>query len=157
MIIPMTFDQRISRADVDQRVEQRLSERQVRYTAGRRWVVRSMLDLGGPVTIAQLLEAVGDAVPLSSLYRTMALLDDAGITHKTHDAGGVARYELAEWLLGHHHHLVCVECGEVSDIELAPGQEQGVDQIVDDAATAEGFAVLGHRIDIEGRCRKCQP
>ena len=152
----MTSDQRISRADVDQRVKQRLSERQIRYTAGRRWVVRVMLDLGGPVTTAQLLSAVDDVVPLSSLYRTMALLDGAGITHKTHDAGGVARYELAEWLLGHHHHLVCIECGEVSDIELAPGHEQGLDEIVDEAATAEGFAVLGHRIDIEGRCRQCQ-
>ena len=152
----MTFDQRISRADVDQRVAQRLSEREIRYTTGRRWVVRSLLDLGGPVSTAQLLDAVEDAVPLSSLYRTMALLDEAGITHKSHDAGGVAMYELAEWLLGHHHHLVCVECGEVSDIELAPAQERGLDEIADAAADEEGFEVLGHRIDIEGRCRKCQ-
>ena len=156
MIIPMTSDQRISGADVDERVEHRLREREIRYTAGRRWVVRSLLELGGPVTTAQLLEVVSEAVPLSSLYRTMALFDGAGITHRTHDAGGVARYELAEWLLGHHHHLVCVECGAVADVELAPGQEQGLDEIVDEAATAEGFAVLGHRIDIEGRCRQCQ-
>ena len=148
--------QRTSRTDVDQRVEHRLSQQEIRYTAGRRWVVRSLLELGGPVTTAQLLEVVEVAVPLSSLYRTMALFDGAGITHKTHDAHGVARYELAEWLLGHHHHLVCVECGAVSDVELEPGHEQGLDRIVDEAATAEGFAVLGHRIDIEGRCRKCQ-
>lgn len=150
------MDQGISRADVDQRVGQRLSEHQIRYTAGRRWVIRSLVELGGPVSTSQLLTAVEDAIPLSSLYRTMALLDDAGITHKSHDAGGVARYELAEWLLGHHHHLVCAECGEVSDVELTPEQEQGLDEIADGAAAAQGFAVLGHRIDIEGRCRKCQ-
>lgn len=152
----MAFDQRISRAEVDQRVAQRLNEREIRYTAGRRWVVRSLLDVGGPVSTSQLSGAVGDAVPLSSLYRTMALFDEAGITHRSHDSGGVARYELAEWLLGHHHHLVCVECGDVSDIELAPAQEQGLDQIADAAADQEGFEVLGHRIDIEGRCRNCQ-
>ena len=152
----MTLEQRTSQADVDQRVAQRLHERQIRYTAGRRWVVGALLDLGGPVTTAQLLNAVGEAVPLSSLYRTMALLDAAEITHRTHDAGGVARYELAEWLSGHHHHLVCVECGAVSDVELALVQEQGLDDIAATAAAAEGFAVLGHRIDIEGLCRKCQ-
>lgn len=152
----MALAQRNSRADVDQRVAQRLHDRHIRYTAGRRWVVGALLEFGGPVTTAQLLNAVGEAVPLSSLYRTMALLDAAEITHRTHDARGVARYELAEWLLGHHHHLVCVECGAVSDVELASVQEQGLDEIAALAAAAEGFAVLGHRIDIEGRCRQCQ-
>ena len=151
----MTSDQRISRAEVDQRVAQRLGDRDIRYTAGRRWVVRSMLELGGPVTTAQLLGAIDEAVPLSSLYRTMALFDTAEITHKSHDADGVARYELAEWLLGHHHHLVCVECGAVADVELAPEHELGLGRIVDEVAAAEGFAVLGHRIDIEGRCGRC--
>jgi Fur family ferric uptake transcriptional regulator len=143
-------------ADLDVRVAQRLAEQGIRYTAGRRLAIRSLLELAGPVTASQLQKAIGKAVPLSSLYRTLALLDETGITDRTHDADGVARHELAEWLLGHHHHLVCSHCGEVEDVLLAPDVEIRLGGMVESIAKQAGYLPTGHRIDIEGICRQCR-
>ena len=44
--------------------------------------------------------------------------------------GGITRYEMAEWLAGHHHHLVCIECGAVEDIELPEGLELELERLV---------------------------
>ncbi len=147
---------RVSRTDVDGRVGQRLTEHGIRYTAGRRLAVQALLELAGPVSAAQLQGEIGDAVPLSSLYRTLALLDEAGITDRTHDADGVARYELAEWLLGHHHHLVCNRCGEVEDVAVTAELEARMGSMVEAIAEQAGYLPTGHRIDIEGVCRRCR-
>ncbi len=94
-------------------------------------------------------------MPLSSLYRTLIVLAEAGVLDRSYDGEGMARYELAEWLLGHHHHLVCVECGAVEDIQIAPDIEGEVGCLVERIASGSGYAVTGHRIDIEGVCRSC--
>ena len=146
----------ISRTDVDGRVAQRLAEQRIRYTAGRRLTTRALLDLAGPVTAAQLHDELERTVPLSSLYRTLAVFDQAGINQRTHDADGVARYELAEWLLGHHHHLVCNRCGAVEDVPVNAEVEERVAGTVEAIAEEAGFLPTGHRIDIEGVCRVCR-
>lgn len=146
----------VSRAEVDERVAQRLSEHGIRYTAGRKLTTRALLELEGPVTAVQLHDELRRAVPLSSLYRTLSLFDQAGINQRTHGADGVARYELAEWLLGHHHHLVCNRCGGVEDVALAPEVEARLADMVGVIAQRSGYRPTGHRIDIEGVCESCR-
>lgn len=147
---------RVSRADVDDRVAQRLTENGIRYTHGRRLAVQALLDLAGPVTASQLQQEIGDAVPLSSLYRTLSRLDETAIIERTHDGDGVARYELGEWLLGHHHHLVCNRCGAVVDVSVTPALEANVAEMVEAIAHEAGYLPTGHRMDIEGVCGSCQ-
>jgi len=142
-------------ADIEQRIGDRLGESRVRFTNTRRVIVRTLARAGGPRTAAELHKALGDRVPLSSLYRTLTVLDEAGVLERSHDAQGVARYEPAEWLLGHHHHLVCVECGAVEDIQIAPQVEVEVGNLVERIAGDSGYSVRGHKIDIEGVCRSC--
>ena len=100
--------------------------------------------------------ALRGRLPLSSLYRTLAVLEEARVLAKEHDAAGVARYELAESLLGHHHHLVCVSCGEVRDVGIDPPTEDTVARLVEDIARRAGYRATGHRIDIEGTCASCR-
>ncbi|MDH3606583.1 MAG: transcriptional repressor [Acidimicrobiia bacterium] len=146
----------VSRADIDERVAQRLAEHDIRYTVGRKLTARALVALAGPATAAQLHDELGREVPLSSLYRTLSLFDEAGINERTHDADGVARYELAEWLLGHHHHLVCNKCGEVEDVELATEVEAQLADIVRAIADGSEYHATGHRIDVEGVCGSCR-
>jgi len=146
----------VSRADIDERVAQRLAEHDIRYTAGRRLTARALVGRAGPATAAQLHDELGQEVPLSSLYRTLSLFDRAGINERTHDPDGVARYELAEWLLGHHHHLVCNKCGEVEDVALAADVEAQLADIVRAIADGSGYHATGHRIDVEGMCGSCR-
>ena len=104
---------------LDRDVERRLRSHEIRYTRGRRTVVAALAASEGPRSAAELHAAIGPGVPLSSLYRSLAVLEEAGVVVPHFGAKGLTRYELAEWITGHHHHVVCVACGTVEDIALA--------------------------------------
>ena len=141
--------------ELDRQVAERLSSEGVRYTAGRRVVVEALRVATGPQSAAELQFAMGSSLPLSSLYRTLMVLEEAGVSVAHFSTKGVARYEMAEWLSGHHHHLVCIVCGQVEDIEMAAGQEQMLHQMVIGVAGGLGFSVAGHALEIQGQCRDC--
>ncbi len=138
---------------LDRQVEKRLLDHESRYTRGRRAVVAALADADGPRSAAELHEQIGRAVPLSSLYRSLTILEAAGVV--TPHYGSITRYELAEWLAGHHHHLVCLGCGVVEDVEILPDREAEVRGLVDAIAADAQFSALGHALEIEGRCGRC--
>ncbi len=133
----------------------RLSSRGIRYTAARRQVAEALRAADGPRTAGELDDVLAPKVPLSSLYRSLAVLEEAEVVAREHDAEGVARYELSEWLTGHHHHQVCLSCGGVRDVAIDPTAEEYLDQFLRGAGTGDGFQVTGHRIDLEGTCASC--
>jgi len=92
---------------------------------------------------------------MSSLYRTLAVLEDAGVIAPHFGARGLVRYELAEWIAGHHHHFVCVDCGTVEDIDVSRAIERRVDEVVVEISEQASFMPTSHVLEIEGRCREC--
>ncbi len=128
----------------------------MRFTAARRLVVRALAKADGPVPAADLHRGLREEIPLSSLYRTLAVLEQSRVLVKEHDDLGVARYELAEWFAGHHHHLVCDSCGEVRDVAVSSDTEHTITTLVERIASRAGYRASGHRIDIEGTCRACR-
>lgn len=141
---------------VERQVGQRLAESGIRFTTSRRTVVGALGRGDGPRSAAELHGDLGGAVPLSSLYRSLAVLEDAGVLSPHHGTRGLTRYELAEWLTGHHHHLTCVECGAVDDVHLSPAGEQSLERVVDGITEAAGFGPTAHTLDIEGVCVRCR-
>lgn len=141
-------------ADLHEAVRRHLAERHIRYTSGRQTVINALVKVDGPESAAELHDRM--RVPLSSLYRNLTVLDEAGVLERHHDADGLARYELAEWLGGHHHHLVCVDCGAVADVELADAAESALDELARKAAKRSGYRVTGHNLEIEGVCPSCR-
>ena len=140
---------------VDREVEKRLGDREVRYTRGRRAVVAALVATDGPRSAAELYDEIGAAVPLSSLYRSLAVLEDAGIVVPHFGTKNLTRYELAEWLTGHHHHLVCIQCGTVDDVDVPPSYEAEVERLVVGIGSLAAFRPSGHVLEIEGRCARC--
>jgi len=118
-------------------------------------VVAALRTVPGPQSAADLHRTVTD-VPLSSLYRSLTVLDDAGVVRRHHDSDGLARYELAEWLGGHHHHMVCVRCGLVEDIQLDADEERALRSVIASLAERSGYQVHDHELELEGECRSCR-
>jgi Fur family transcriptional regulator, ferric uptake regulator len=139
----------------DRQIEARLAARQVRYTAGRRTVVSALIAADGPRSASELFVELGMTVPLSSLYRSIAVLEEAGVVVPHHGARGLTRYEMAEWLAGHHHHLVCVDCGVVEDIRIPGEHESALGTIIGVVTGAASFVPTDHSLEIEGRCSRC--
>jgi len=142
-------------ANLDQQVQARLATRGVRYTRGRRVVVGALARAEGPRSAAELHDQLDGAVPLSSLYRSLAVLEDSEVVALHHGTKGLTRYELAEWLAGHHHHVICLDCGMVDDIRIPGDVESALEGLVDRLAASAGFRADGHVLEIQGRCLRC--
>jgi len=136
--------------------EERLRTSGVRTTRARRIVIEELIRVDGPRTAEEINKLLKSTVPLSSLYRTLSVLSSSGVLERFHDGAGVARYELAEWLTGHHHHITCTRCGSTQDIDFDAPTESTIRQFADDAGRTAGFEVTGHRLDLEGLCRRCR-
>lgn len=141
---------------LEQAVEKRLAEEGVRFTQGRRRTVETLETMRGPRTAAEIHDRVSSTIPLSSLYRSLSVLTDANVLSAQHGSDGVIRFELAEWITGHHHHLVCTSCGTAIDVTPSIGQEEAVQQLVESLAQEADFVVSGHRFEIEGTCSSCR-
>lgn len=146
----------MTKSTLERQVELRLLDNEVRFTRGRKAVVHTLSAASGPMSAAELASVLGPEVPLSSLYRTLAILEESGVVAHHLGAKGLTRYELAEWLAGHHHHLVCVECGSVADVEIPTDQEESVRAMVSEIAAVASFTPTDHALEIEGRCASCQ-
>lgn len=134
---------------------ERLRADDQRYTPGRRAVVEILVDAEQPLTIPQLLERRPD-LPQSSLYRNLAVLERAGIVHRIVTTDEFARYELAQDLTGHHHHLICTKCGDVTDLTVPRGLEADLDAAAARVARRTGFLIEHHRLDFVGLCPSCR-
>ena len=135
-------------------VAARLDEVGQLYTGNRRRLIELLAD-AGPSTLPELLVA-GDGLAQSSAYRNLTVLAEVGVVRRLVHGGDHARWELAEELTGHHHHLVCDLCGTVVDVELPMEVESLMDRAFDAAAAAAGFDVGHHNVDILGRCADCR-
>jgi Fe2+ or Zn2+ uptake regulation protein len=142
-----------TRPDVHDVVAARLAAVGQRYTRMRVKLVGVLARAGGPLSLPEIL-AAEPGLHQSSAYRNLAVLEQAGAVGRilTSDSG---RYELAEGLREHHHHLVCLSCGSVIDVALPAGSERAIDMAIQAAAEASGFQPSGHRLDVLGVCSSC--
>lgn len=95
-----------------------------------------------------LLRHQGDSVGLTTVYRSLQALADAGEVDLlvTDDGETVYRRCSPE----HHHHLVCRSCGRTVEI-AGPAVETWADAI----ASEHGFTQISHTLELFGLCRDC--
>jgi len=135
-------------------VDEQLRRTRQRYTRGRRQLVELLEHAGRPVTIPELLE-LGAGQSQSSLYRNLAILEQCGTVHRMVSTDDISRYELAEELSEHHHHLVCSICGRLEDVVLPPQIERALSRAADEAKEQRDFEVDSHRLELVGTCPEC--
>ncbi len=91
------------------------------------------------------MRTAGESVGLATVYRTLTALAAAGEVDvlRTHD--GEAAYRMCS--TGHHHHLVCRDCGRTVEVE-GPTVEQWTERV----AAGHGFRDVSHTLEIFGTC-----
>ncbi|MGQ0678678.1 MAG: Fur family transcriptional regulator [Actinomycetota bacterium] len=132
----------------------RLAALEQRYTSSRRALVETLASAGRPLTTPEILKNDASA-SISSIYRNLTVLCEAEVARKIPGADDVGRFELAEELGGHHHHLVCSSCGTMEDVEASPKLERAIAEAARQASEESGFQIRAHRIDFEGVCTSC--
>jgi Fur family ferric uptake transcriptional regulator len=123
----------------------RLRQRGMRMTAQREQVLAAVRDLGH-ATPEQLAEAV-PSVDLTTVYRTLELLEDLGLVKHTHLGHGAPAYRPAD---DDHVHVICHSCGSVLD--AAPDL---VDALAGRLRAENGVELDRSHFTVFGRCRAC--
>jgi Fur family ferric uptake transcriptional regulator len=126
-----------------------LRARGYRLTPQRQLVLEAVGQLGHatPEEIAGAVRRTASGVNISTVYRTLELLEELGLVQHTHLGHGAPTYSIA----GQDHvHLVCRDCGGVEELESSV-----LDDVVRVMSAERGFVVdIGH-FAVFGRCAGC--
>ncbi len=144
----------INKMDIDQLATSQLSSINQRYTTNRRQLIGILQEATKPITINQILESNSDLAQ-SSVYRNLAVLEQAGLVVRIITNDDHAHYELAEHILDHHHHIICSPCGEILDFHLSEKIEKALEKSLKEIADEFGFSIDKHRLDLLGTCEDC--
>jgi Fur family ferric uptake transcriptional regulator len=131
----------------ESRLERLCAERGMRMTGQRRVIAKVLSEAGDHPDVEEVhrrANARDPRISLSTVYRTVRLLEEAGIVER-HDFGdGRARYEPA-WH-DHHDHLINVTTGEVIEFK-----NEQIERLQESVARELGFRLIGHRLELFGK------
>jgi Fur family transcriptional regulator, ferric uptake regulator len=111
-------------------------------------VLQEFDDFRSAQEIHEALKAGGDNVGLSTVYRALQAMADAGELDTLRSEAGEAVYRRCSG--SHHHHLVCRSCGATVEVEGPT-----VERWTRDVAAAHGYADVSHTLEIFGTCAEC--
>ena len=129
-------------------VARNLEARGHRVTPSRLAVIAAVLRQSDHFTVDDLLRRCRGA-GRATVFRTIRLLTEIGVVCRVLLEDGSLHYRLSG--RGHHHHLVCLGCGSVQDLD-----ECAVGGLVRELSSASGYAIEGHWLEFYGRCASCR-
>ena len=131
--------------------EATLKEKGLKLTPQRRLIVDIIHDAEAHLTAEEIISYVQSRMPgvhKSTVYRTLELLEEAGCVYKS-ELSDQSIYHHAEE--GHHHHLVCSQCGQTIDCDedlFAPVEKS--------LGEKYGFRVNFKHMVMSGLCEACR-
>ena len=140
----MTRLRRLSLAD---QLLDTLEERGYRSTSPRRAVADAIASQQRHFTAEALRERL-PWVGRATIYRSLKLLVEAGVLCRVLLEDGNLHYQLSH--RGHHHHLLCVECGASQDLLGCD-----IEDLLQQVSASHEFELSGHWLEVYGRCRNC--
>ncbi|MEO9335805.1 Fur family transcriptional regulator [Mesorhizobium sp. SB112] len=122
----------------------------VRITRPRRIILGILGETGShpdALEIFQRAVAIDNSISLSTVYRTMKLLEGMGAIHRHAFEGGPSRFEQADG--DHHDHLIDLDTGDVIEFH-----SDRIEALQDEIARELGYDIVHHRLELYGRKRR---
>jgi Fur family ferric uptake transcriptional regulator len=136
----------------DQRLAKRITARGRRLTDQRLVVAEALAARREAVSAQELYERLRPRHPrlgLATVYRALEAQVESGMARRLERHGHVSAYIACE--PEHHHHLVCVRCQKVEDLD-----EAILKPVLRGIADRHAFAVEHERLDFYGLCASCR-
>lgn len=131
----------------------KLKEKGYRITAQRRVIVEKIVQTAGLLTVAEVWNLVRDEysdIGLDTIYRNINVLTEIGVlTPITGVGNDSTRYELVH--ATHHHHVVCIKCGQAVCIDYCPINQEFIDML-----RLKGYELIRHNVELLGICTECK-
>lgn len=96
------------------------------------------------------LANAGESVSLATVYRNLQTLEETGKVDAVRSADGEVMYRLCEDQ-GHHHHLVCTNCGHTEEVDLS-----SIEPLLKNVADEHDFELTNHELELFGLCPSCR-
>ena len=131
---------------------QALKANHIRLTAERQLILRravSHLHFSAEELVKDV-QAIDPSLSRMTVFRTLSLLQTAGLVEKHDFRYGPPYYEVTHGK-AHHDHLMCMHCGEIIEF-----QEPRWERLQEEAAKRYGYKLLSHTHKLYGLCESCQ-
>lgn len=118
----------------------------IRLTDQRRLIVEALIDAKDHPNVDDLfqrLQKIDSNISLSTVYRTVNLLENFGYIEKLDFQDGKYRYEWKEEEEDHHHHIIDIESGKIIEF-----QDEELENIKRRIAKEHGYELAGHRLEL---------
>lgn len=137
------------------RIKKQLHSASYKLTPQREATVRVLLEHEDDHLSAEdvylLVKDKSPEIGLATVYRTLELLTELKVVDKINFGDGVSRYDLRREGADHfHHHLICIECGTVDEI-----QEDLLGDVEKIVEHDFNFKIKDHRLTFHGICWRC--
>ena len=124
-----------------------LEDKGYRPTAPRRAIIQ-ILEVKHEGFTAEEIGSELPAVGRATIFRTIKLLMEVGVICRLNLLDGAPKYSLSR--VGHHHHTVCVKCGNVGEFRATT-----VERMMRALGNNIPGEIVGHRIELYVNCDRC--
>jgi len=139
---------------LEQNIREKLEQADYKLTGQRKAVLEVMREnRGAHLTAEEVLNEARRKVPnigIATVYRTLERLASMKILYKTIFDEGKYRYELSDLAEHQHHHILCVACGKIFEVE------EGLLDSLEEHLEQEGFEIVNHQLKIYAYCSDCR-
>ena len=136
-------------------LKKKLKEKGFKMTPQRKSIIDVIVtNQGNHLSAEEIYELVKNScsnIGLATIYRTLQILDDIGVIYKNNFDDGKSRYELYQDEDHQHHHLICIKCSRVVEVE-----EDLLEQLEDEVERKYDFFILNHKLKFFGYCNQCR-
>ena len=134
-------------------LRQYLRHRGLKVTQQREEIAQIFLGSERHISAEQLHQQIREIYPevgLSTVYRTLKLLVEAGLASQRRLGERITRFEP---VAGdeHHDHFICINCGAIIEFE-----NQDLEDLQEEVAKKHKFTILRHNLELYGYCQKCR-
>lgn len=134
----------MSNAEKYKVLEGALRERGVRITRQRQAIVSVLAEAADHPDANELLvraSAIDPSVSLSTIYRTLTVLEENGVVQRLNFEGVPAKFETTD--TPHHDHIIDVDTGDVIEF-----RSDKIEKLQSEIAAELGYEIIHHRLDL---------
>ncbi|HHY41075.1 MAG TPA: transcriptional repressor [Syntrophaceticus sp.] len=132
-----------------------LQEKSYKITPQRQIILKVLLDNIEEHLTAEEIHTItkqkDPEIGLATIYRTLEILAELNILHKIDFGDGCIRYEFTDQESHNHHHLICIKCGKVIEVN-----DDFLETLENWIEKQTGFNIINHQLKFFGYCKECK-
>lgn len=134
-------------------IKEKLDEHDYKLTPQRAVILEVLIaNQDKHLSVEEVLQEAKHKLPnigIATVYRTLDKLASIDVLYKTMFEGGKYRYELSGTEDHQHHHIICLKCNRIIEVE------EDLLHNLEVELEAKGFRIVDHELKIFGYCPDC--